>query len=88
MLTLVVNVSLIIGILIPGIMFSGYHAEENNPTNIEQGKSLTFKLMLVESIMGLLCFIPNILFQIEKPPLPPSESGYLPREPFSVVNAH
>lgn len=75
-MTLIVNVSLIIGILIPGVMFRDYHAEEST---IQQGKSLTFKLMLVEAIMGYICFIPNIFFQVEKPPTPPSESGDMKR---------
>lgn len=42
-MTLVVNVSLIIGILIPGVMFRNYHADVGTG---EEGKSLTFKLML------------------------------------------
>lgn len=78
-MTLVVNVSLIIGILIPGVMFSSYHATEET---IQQGKDLTFNLMLVEAIMGYLCFIPNIFLQQDKPPTPPSESGDMVREPF------
>ena len=78
-MTLVVNVSLIIGIIIPGVMFSNYHA---TPESIEQGKKLTFNLMLVEAIMGYICFLPNIFFQQNKPPTPPSESGDMVREPF------
>lgn len=79
-MTLVVNVSLIVGILIPGVMFRNYHA---TPETIDDGKALTFKLMLVEAIMGYLCFLPNIFFQQDKPPTPPSESGDMVREPFT-----
>ena len=78
-MTLVVNVSLIIGILIPGIMFRNYHADVGTA---DEGKSLTFKLMLSEAIMGYICFLLNIIFQIEKPPTPPSESGDMVRQPF------
>lgn len=60
LLTLVLNVSLIIGVLIPGFFFKGY---EPHPSNYNEGKDLTFNLMLFEAIMALICFIPNILFQ-------------------------
>ena len=38
--------------------------------------------MLVELIMGLVCYIPNIIFQESKPPTPPSDSGASERQPF------
>lgn len=82
LLTLIVNVSLIVGVLIPGLMFSSYKLNIDDPSSIEHGKDLTFKLMMIEAILGVVCFVPNIIFQKEKPPQPPSESGYLPREPF------
>jgi hypothetical protein len=41
------------------------------------------KLMLIEAILGYICFILNMIFMKEKPPQPPSESAYLPREPFA-----
>ena len=34
LLTLVLNVSLVIGMLIPGFVFKGYAPEESNPENI------------------------------------------------------
>lgn len=61
-LTLIVNVSLIIGILIPGLVFAGYHINPDDPESLEQGKNLTFKLMLIEAIIGYICFVPNMLF--------------------------
>lgn len=72
MLTLVVNVSLIIGILIPGVLFKNYQFNEEH---IESGKNLAFKLMMMEAILAAICFLPNIIFQVEKPPTPPSESA-------------
>jgi len=35
LLTLVLNVSLVIGILIPGFVFSGYRPEVSSPSNIQ-----------------------------------------------------
>ena len=46
LLTLVLNVSLIIGIFIPGIVFGKYETDKMNPANIEEGKNHTFNLML------------------------------------------
>ena len=63
LLTLIVNVSLIIGVLIPGLIFSGYKINFDDPSTLEHGKDLTFKLMMIEAILGLVCFVPNILFQ-------------------------
>ena len=85
LLTLIVNVSLVLGVLVPGLVFAGYHVKGNDPGSIAHGRQLTFKLMLIEAILGFICFVPNMIFQQEKPPEPPSESGYLSREPFSVV---
>ena len=84
-LTLVLNVSLVIGILIPGFVFNGYHPDTKDPVNIEKGRDITFKLMLIQTILALICFIPNIFFQSSKPPTPPSASGNIERQPFSVA---
>lgn len=46
-LTLVLNVSLVIGILIPGFIFGKYKPDESDEENIKDGQKLTFKLMLV-----------------------------------------
>ena len=46
LLTLIINVSLIIGMVIPGIVFSGYEPEPN-ASNLQEGRDLTFTLMLV-----------------------------------------
>lgn len=81
-MTLVINVSLIIGMIIPGLVFTGY---EPTSTNLEEGKDLTFKLMLIEAILGYICFIPNMIFQKSKPPTPPSDSAEIKREPFKVA---
>ena len=82
-MTLVVNVSLIIGILIPGVLFKNYEFKDEN---IESGKKLSFLLMALETALAVLCFVPNIIFQAEKPPTPPSESADTVREPLSKVN--
>lgn len=71
-LTLVLNVSLVIGILIPGFFYHGYSPDDKDPSSLQKGKDITFRLMLVETIMALLCFIPNIIFQESEPPTPPS----------------
>lgn len=47
LLTLVLNVSLIIGILIPGLVFKSYKPETMDPQNIEEGKQVTFQLMMI-----------------------------------------
>ena len=85
LLTLVLNVSLIVGILIPGFVFKGYAPDEHDPVNLEQGKQVTFRLMVIEAIMAAVCFLPNMLFQDSMPPTPPSESGSIKREPFNVA---
>ena len=72
LLTLVLNVSLVVGILIPGFVFKGYAPDTLDPKNIEQGKQVTFRLMAIEAILAALCFLPNILLQDSKPPTPPS----------------
>jgi Na+/melibiose symporter-like transporter len=41
--------------------------------------------MLVQVIMGFVCFGLNICFQIDKPPTAPSDSGNVVREPFSIA---
>lgn len=41
--------------------------------------------MLIETILGVLCFLPNIVFQDSQPPTPPSPSGSMQRDPFSVA---
>ena len=63
LLTLVLNVSLVVGILIPGFVFKGYAPDEEDPGNIEHGKSVTFRLMAIETIMAAICFLPNLLLQ-------------------------
>ena len=42
LLTLVLNVSLVIGILIPGFVFHGYAPDEKDPQSIQRGKDLTY----------------------------------------------
>lgn len=81
-LTLVLNVSLILGIFIPKIVFGSYDPMQDG---FEKGRELTFNVMLVEAIMGVFCYGLNILFQIDKPPTPPSDSGSVVREPFKVA---
>lgn len=76
LLTLILNVSLIAGILIPGIIFSGYQVF---PDTIDEGRQLSFKLMWIEAAIAIVCFLPNIIFQDSKPPTPPSESGGMER---------
>ena len=41
--------------------------------------------MLIETILAILCFIPNLLLQDSKPPTPPSASGSMKRDPFSIA---
>lgn len=80
LLTLILNVSLIIGIFIPGLVYGDYKPDVSNPQSIEEGRDVTFKVMLVELIMGIFCYVPNILFQEDKPPTPPSDSVLAPRD--------
>lgn len=88
LLTLVLNVSLIIGIFIPGIVFGGYKVEDPmTEEDITEGKRHTFNVMLVEAVMAFLCYLPNMAFQQSLPPTPASESGSLKREPFSIALA-
>jgi hypothetical protein len=72
---LIVNVSLIIGILIPGIMFRNYSTD--SPT--QEGRDLAFKLMLTEAIMCYICLVPNMVLQKDKPPTAASESSDMVR---------
>ena len=83
LLTLVLNVSLIIGIFIPGIVFGKYDIDQDEDKSI--GRSHTFDLMFVEFILGVICLVPNMIFQQSKPPTPPSDSaGIVNREPFKA----
>ena len=82
LLTLVLNVSLVVGILIPGFVFHGYHPDILDPVSIQKGKDITWKLMMIETVLALLCIVPNLIFQESKPPTPPSESGNIKRQPF------
>ena len=84
-LTLVLNVSLVIGILIPGFVFNGYKPDPKDAANIQRGKNVTFRLMMIEAIIAVVCLIPNIIFQESKPPTPPSDSASMSREPFKVA---
>jgi len=74
-----------LGIFIPGLVFGDYKPEISSQSSIDEGKSLTFKLMLVEVIMGACCYIPSIFFQEEQPPTPPSDSVTVVREPFKIA---
>jgi len=75
-LTLVLNVSLIIGVIIPTVVFGSYKPEKSidGSDNYEIGKNLTFDLMLLHAIMGYICYGLNLAFQRNKPPTPPSEA--------------
>ena len=86
MLTLILNVSLIIGLFIPGIVFGKYNVNPKTDEVIQEGKDKTFDLMLTEFIIGIICLVPNLIFQQSKPPTPPSDSaGITKREPFKVA---
>jgi Na+/melibiose symporter-like transporter len=41
--------------------------------------------MLVEVIMAVICYVPNMFFQESLPPTPASESGSAKREPFKIA---
>jgi Na+/melibiose symporter-like transporter len=71
-----------LGIFIPGLVFGDY---EPNPDNYSEGRSKTFELMFIQALMGLVCFGVNVVFQENKPPTPPSDSGNVVREPFNVA---
>ena len=74
-LSLILNVALIVGIFIPGFFFSKYDDKIHTEENIKLGKSNTFNLMFFEAIMSAFCYIPNIIFQQNSPPTPPSKSS-------------
>ena len=38
LLTLIVNVSLVLGILVPGVVFAGYHVDKSKENSIDHGK--------------------------------------------------
>lgn len=42
---------------------------------------------MVETILAAVCYIPNMIFQENKPPTPPSDSGNVKREPFKIAMA-
>jgi hypothetical protein len=46
-LTLILNVSLVLGIFVPVIVFGEYRPDPSNPESIQEGKDLAFKTMLV-----------------------------------------
>ena len=35
--------------------------------------------------MAFVCLIPNLFFQISKPPSPPSDAGNIERQPFKIA---
>ncbi len=41
--------------------------------------------MLIEVIMAVACYVPNMFFQESLPPTPASESGSAKREPFKIA---
>ena len=41
--------------------------------------------MLIEVIMAVVCYVPNMFFQESLPPTPASESGSAKREPFKIA---
>jgi FLVCR family feline leukemia virus subgroup C receptor-related protein len=84
LLTLVLNVSLVLGIFIPGIIFGDYKPDPNDPESLKEGERLAFQTMLVEAIMGYVCYTFNIIFQQSSPPTPPSDSVTKAKQPFSV----
>lgn len=75
LLTLVLNVSLIIGLFIPGLVFGKYDISPVDDEKIRVGKDKSFDLMMIEFILAIICLVPNIIFQQSKPPTPPSESA-------------
>jgi MFS transporter, FLVCR family, feline leukemia virus subgroup C receptor-related protein len=84
LLTLILNVSLIIGIFIPGMVFGKY--DMDGDVDKEVGRGHTFDLMFVEFILAILCLVPNLILQQSKPPTPPSDSaGITNREPFKTA---
>lgn len=44
-----------------------------------------FQLMMLQAIMGYVCFGLNLIFQKNKPPTAPSEAGEIKRDPFMVA---
>ena len=84
-LTLVLNVSLIIGVIIPTVVFGSYKpVTHEDGNNYEEGKKLTFELMLLHAVMGYIFYGANLIFQRNKPPTPPSEAEKIKRDPFLV----
>lgn len=43
--------------------------------------------MLIEAIMGYVCYLLNIVFQESTPPTPPSDSVAVAKEPFNTAMA-
>lgn len=73
-MTLILNVSLVLGIFVPAIVFGDYRPDLSDPENVQEGKDLAFQTMLVEAVMGYVCYTINIIFQEARPPTPPSAS--------------
>ncbi|EGR33456.1 major facilitator superfamily protein, putative [Ichthyophthirius multifiliis] len=76
------TVSGIIGLLIPGIFFSKYDASKDNQETFQEGKNLTFNLLLVQAIVVSVFAVLNIIFYRDKPLTPPSYSANVQREDF------
>ncbi|EGR32020.1 major facilitator superfamily protein, putative [Ichthyophthirius multifiliis] len=75
------TVSGIIGLLIPGIYFSSYTTNNDDP-QYTKGKKLTFDLLLFQAIIVSLFAIVNLIFYKDKPLTPPSYSSKVQREEF------
>ena len=86
LLTLVLNVSLIIGLFIPGLVFGKYELNPVTDEKLEAGRQNTFDLMMIEFILAIVCLAPNMIFMRSRPPTPPSDSaGITKREPFKIA---
>lgn len=66
-------------------MFGDYKPDRSDPANLEEGRELAFKTMLVEAVMGYACYLLNIFGQRAQPPTPPSASVSAPKEPFKTA---
>jgi MFS transporter, FLVCR family, feline leukemia virus subgroup C receptor-related protein len=72
----------VLGIFVPALVFGDYKPDLLDPANLQEGRDLALKVMVVEAVMGYCLYLLNIFFQEALPPTPPSASVSAPRDPF------
>jgi len=73
-----------VGLLLPGIYFSGYKVSEDTSPGYQNGKDKTLNLLLITAGIVSSISILNLFCYRDKPPTPPSFTATAEREDFKI----